>query len=489
MKRTYLLGSVILGILAILIVAIVLTATGVFGGKGVETLVFSTANAESAYNGKALANDSWELISGELQEGHTVKANVYGAQTEVGESDNLMSVKILDENNADVTEDYQIEYRPGKLKVTQRPIKLLSGSATKQYDGTPISNSTYQIVSGGVVSGHTLSVDFGAERTEVGTDDNIVTVYVFDANGADVTSNYAIEAISGKLTISGYPLSIQTPSASVTYNGEALVNATYEHIGGELKNGDRMVVTVIGSQTNVGTSENDFQIQIFSKDGVDVTSHYEVTKVLGTLEVKPRQILVTTEGKTVVYTGETLENKVYNVEGSLAQGHTIDVSVTGKVTGVGSADNTFFAEIRDKNGNIVTGNYEIHTELGKLEILPVDIVIISSDAYKKYDGTPLVSSDYEFSIGRLLPGHILNVVVTGKQEKVGAVENTFVYKILDVNGNDVTGIYEVEAVFGTLEVEPLKITITTRGETKEYDGTPLILRSPLVLAGETFTHS
>ena len=106
----------------------------------------------------------------------------------------------------------------------------------------------------------------------------------------------------------------------------------------------------------------------------------DIKKELGTLLVKPRDIYVVTEGKTAVYTGSPIENRSYTVEGTLVEGHTIYVSVTGKQTDVGVSNNTFIAEIKDKNGNIVTSNYNVASSLGLLEVLPVDITITSSSA-------------------------------------------------------------------------------------------------------------
>ena len=473
MKKTYLLGSMILGIIALLAVIITLSATGVLGSSELKPLVISTQSAEGRYDGNPLTNSGWKLESGELEEGHKIVAKVYGSQTDAGTSENSISVKIIDENQADVTEEYALSYKLGKLTVTPRPITITSGSASKQYDGTPISCESYQIVGGTLLNGHALSVEYGMSRTEVGVSENIISARVVNDKGRDVTANYKLDVLNGSLTITGYPIAIATPSKEGVYNGLPLQNNAYEVLSGELKNGDTMVVTVLGSQTNVGTSENDFSIQIFSTSGEDVTGRYEITKELGTLTVTPRDIKIETEGKSVVYNMEDLVHNVYNVYGSLGDGHTALVNVTGKVVGVGEADNTFYVEIVDGSGNVVTDNYNIDKVCGKLQVLPVDIVITSSNATKEYDGTPLTSPDYDLSIGRLFDGHLLVVTVTGERTLVGASENTFIYEILDVNGNNVSEFYDVEPVYGKLEITPIRITLSTNGDVKYYDGTPL----------------
>ena len=74
MKKTTLLGSLILGIIAVLAVIVIMSTTGLLGSDATTTLVFSSNNGEGIYNGKPLTKDGWQLVSGELEKGHTVSA-------------------------------------------------------------------------------------------------------------------------------------------------------------------------------------------------------------------------------------------------------------------------------------------------------------------------------------------------------------------------------------------------------------------------------
>jgi hypothetical protein len=120
MKKTYLLGSIVIGVVALLASIIALTATGVFGAEPIK-LVVSSASIEDVYSGEAVTCDKWELVSGELKEGHTAIGKVIGSQTEAGETENTMELIILDENESDVSEDYDITYQLGTIKVSPRP--------------------------------------------------------------------------------------------------------------------------------------------------------------------------------------------------------------------------------------------------------------------------------------------------------------------------------------------------------------------------------
>ena len=500
MKKTYLLGSMILSILAIVAVVIILSVTGVMGTDEQIPLVFSTESQSKTYDGEPLVNNKWKLESGELKKGHVAVPTVYGSQTNAGSSDNGLSVKIIDENEADVTSDYRIEYRVGKLTVTQRPIKIASDSASKQYDGAPITCNSYRIISGRLLTGHRLSVEFGMSRTEVGVTENIIDIRILDSAGGDVTANYDVDAIYGSLHISGYPLTVKTGSDEKVYDGAMLVCNEYDILSGEIRDGHTLSVTVLGSQTAAGESDNTLSVQIYDESGADVTRLYDINPVLGTLKVTKRDITVSTPSKAVTYaeahaSGGVLTLEEYYVSDGLIYGHEAFVTVTGRVEGVGKAENSCLVEILDENSYSVTSNYNIIRECGQLEVLPVDIAVSSGSAYITYDEfirsnkMPLTSGEYSVSVASLLEGHEIKIEVNGKQATVGKSENTFTVAILDEKGKDVSHLYEIESVFGELEIGKIDLTLGSTSATKEYDGEPLSENSEddwWIAAGELY---
>ena len=497
MKKTYLLGSMILSIVALVAVIVVLSVTGVLGGGDKNTLVFASESRDGVYDGAPLTEGGWQMLSGELKEGHVAEVSVFGSQTTAGTSDNSMSVRILDENKADVTSEYNIELRPGKLTVNPIYIKILSNSASKSYDGTPLSNHTYQVITGKTLSGHELEVSFSASQTSVGSCDNVVSARVKDQNGVDVSSNYKIETESGRLTVSGIVLEIATDSDTKTYDGTALVNNIYRIVSGSLRYGDDIIVTITGSQKEAGSSKNTFSVEVINAAGESVTSNYDIRKTEGTLTVKKRPVEVVTESRNESYralheTGGVLTYPYAALYGELAKGangvsHTYKIEVTGRVEGVGSADNTFWIEIYDENGGVVTPNYDIKETLGTLQVLPVDIVITSESASITYDEyiksgkQPLTADGYYASVGDLLSGHDIKVTVTGEQRGVGASSNTIgYYAVVDENGIDVTDLYSVVTIEGDLIIEPIYMTFATQGGTMQYDGITTLVVDPQV---------
>ena len=134
-KLIIITGSALIGLISMLAIIFTMIATGAIEVEQ-KTIVFSSASAETTYTGEALTAGEWKIISGQLREGHSARVIVSGQQTTVGSSLNTISATIVDENGADVTEYYKIEYQPGTLKVFHRSLQVLANSATKVYDGT-----------------------------------------------------------------------------------------------------------------------------------------------------------------------------------------------------------------------------------------------------------------------------------------------------------------------------------------------------------------
>jgi len=92
-----------------------------FGSVKISALAISIkpVDMEKAYDGTELVADEVTIIQGALINGHRIDRFVIsGSQTNVGRSESYVSsVVIVDENGNDVTANYQIELKVGKLKV------------------------------------------------------------------------------------------------------------------------------------------------------------------------------------------------------------------------------------------------------------------------------------------------------------------------------------------------------------------------------------
>ena len=103
--------------------------------------------------------------------------------------------------------------------------------------------------------------------------------------------------------------------------------------------------------------------------GRDVTENYALNINYGTLTILKRDITIRSIDATKVYDGtELTAGKWWISAGSLAPGHSIEVSVTGTITNEGTANNTFTYSIIDENGVVVNSQYNVSKLYGILKV-------------------------------------------------------------------------------------------------------------------------
>ncbi len=208
----------------------------------------------------------------------------------------------LSVNNANYsvsTASVNFEITPITDKVTVR-----SSDDTFEYDGTEHSNNTYSSyyldsvsprVDNTLPNGDKISaVITGKVKDVKDTADNnntIESITITNSDGNDVTNCYSnIVKNTGKLTVTkkDSKIKVTTEGAIRVYNGEALTNSNYTASGTEVV-GDNVVVTMTGSQTYVGNSDNTFTVKVM-RGTEDVTDNYTFdTHSYGTLTVTPAE--------------------------------------------------------------------------------------------------------------------------------------------------------------------------------------------------------
>lgn len=171
-------------------------------------ITISTSSSEKIYDGTPLVNPEWTLhASTPLIAGHKITTLVMPAsQTNAGSSPNeITQLVISGENGEDVTANYEINYSIGTLVVLPRQLTVQSGSATKNYDGKPLTCKEWKFTSVyGPVSGHRAEAVITGTITEPGQRDNtIAQVIIWDGNGKDATGNYEITVDEGLLIVKG----------------------------------------------------------------------------------------------------------------------------------------------------------------------------------------------------------------------------------------------------------------------------------------------
>ena len=279
------IGSVVIGILSILIIYVVLISTGLIQVSR-NHIVISTASAEIVYDGSELTADSWEL-HGELLAGHEIKAEVVGKQSGVGTSFNNIMVTIYDSQGADVTDKYDIEYQLGTLAIKGRLLSFSTGSAEKYYDGQPltISPDSFQQVGGELFAGHRLEAAAVGEITTVGSTPVKLSVAVVDERGNDVTSQYSIEVVEGELKVQPRRL-VVSMNSSIKVSGEAAdITSSGAIVSGELLAGH--TVKYRSMQNSLGNySADTIFVWVVDENGNDVTDLYEVISAVGDISLQ-----------------------------------------------------------------------------------------------------------------------------------------------------------------------------------------------------------
>ncbi len=320
----YVVGIISLILTVLMIIFACVIATGSFHYRKTK-IVVSTGSASKTYDGKPISNSSWKLVSGELNEEHSVDVVTTGEQIEVGQSENKAIVRVIDSSGLDVSDQYDIELMAGELRVEPRKLRFSSDSAMKMYDGRELKQAVAWLVSGHLAFGDVWEFDGFAAPVEVGIHENTFTVTVKNSEGEDVTGNYDISCEFGSLEIKAGKLKIQSGSAAKVYDGQPLSSDEVKIIGGSLMAGHHLEAKTWGTITTVGLCSNRIEANIYDDAGNDVTDQYDLQYTYGELTVTPRDIVVKTKDVRRGASDMTERNDWELVSGQCVEGDRLTV--------------------------------------------------------------------------------------------------------------------------------------------------------------------
>lgn len=423
-------------------------------------ITLSSGNVTVEYDGELHGASGEVKVSPTPAPGDRVVVQEWNGQTDAGSYENTFTAIVVNEAGQDVTRYYSLSYNYGRMTVDARPIEITTADAQKEYDGTPLSDHTYEITAGSLVFGHQLKLTSFAEQRDVGTMENNAEISVLDESGCDVSANYRITLHSGTLTVEPRPITLRSDSATKQYDGTPLRASNVALVEGSLAKGHELQFTNQSQQTDVGESKNIFTCIVNDASGQDVTANYEITYEYGSLNVTPIVLVFRTGSAEKVYDGKPLTNAKYELlSGKPARGHSLlNVRTTGSQTDAGESANSLKVTVVDANGkDVTTKGYRIEVEQGTLTVKKRDISVSSQGDTKKYDGTPLTHHGITYSKTALVTGHRFVASFTGSQTEVGNSPNTFTVTIKDASGVDKTHNYNVQYEYGTLEVTPSEL--------------------------------
>ena len=468
-----------------------------------KTITVTAASGSKKYDGTPLTNNGFSCTEGVLVPGDVLTAVVEGSATNVGdEGKNVVKSYKVTRGGADVTGNYTFTNSvDGKLTILPRTVTLTSETASKEYDGAPLTRPDVSVTGDGFVSGEVTGITATGSVTYVsdGTVENTIT---YTTGAAFREENYKITKIPGQLSItqSSNAIVITTASRSRVYNGEKLLDDQTTHTG-TLAKGDRLVVEFPADAglTDVGTKRNEYKsYRVERSDGADVTANYTFGEpVIGTLEVTPVAIELTANSAAKAYDGTPLTDSGYTISNGSFVGEEglAGVTVEGSQTAVGSSANTITGHTLKSNTK--AQNYDITYADGTLTVSKNEKVITVTansrtweyDGKEHSDGGYTVRYDgetYTVAAGesQKLPtgGLTLTATVVGTVKNVAdsAKDNNkiTVVAITDAAGN------VVNDQFKTITLVPGTLTITKRGAGEEkvileaannavvYDGQP-----------------
>ena len=522
-----------------------------------RNVTLTSGSASKVYDKTALTNDT-VTVSGEgfaKNEGATYK--VTGSRTKVGTSKNTFTYELKSNTKAS---NYNIEVKFGDLIVTAQDgevvVTITGHSDSVEYDGNEKSVSGYDVT---ITEGSKYTTDdftfngtAEAKGTEAGTylmglnadqftntNDNYtqVTFIVNDGtltitpksinpddekngitvtdpensiydgnehiNGLTVTDSKLnttlVENTDYTLTYSGDLINVGTVTITIkgigNYTGEftktyqilpreytvttntdsKVYDGTALTAGGTVNNlvdGETVNLTMTGSQTDVGTSDNTYEL---NWTGSAKESNYKHGKdSIGTLTVTAKSInpddektgITVTDPKDSKYDGEEHRNKPTvtdtKTKATLKEGTDYELSYSEDVTNAGTVTVTVTG----------IGNYEGSFEV-TYEITKRHVTLTSADDEKVYDGSALTNDTVTVGGDKFAKKEGATYNVTGMQIEKGSSKNTFTYTL---NEGTLAGNYDIETFEGTLKVTAFEneVVVTIKGnkDTVTYDGNP-----------------
>ena len=272
-----------------------------------RAVTLTSGGGEKVYDGQPLTNGAVTVSGDGFAKGEGAAYNVTGSQTNVGSSDNTFTYTL---NTGTKADNYVIETAEGTLTVTPMTaevvVNIQGSKLSKVYNGAEQSVTGYKVTSISDSLYKESDISFTGKAEAAGTDAGSypmgLTAEQFKNTSKNFT-NVKFVVNDGELTINPMALTITAGSDSKAYNGTPLTNDTFTRTS--LAAGDTLAsVTVTGSQTDVGSSDNVASDAKLVRGDRDVTANYAIEYRPGTLTVtKNESAKLTAEAYKGVYDG------------------------------------------------------------------------------------------------------------------------------------------------------------------------------------------
>ena len=379
--------------------------------------------------------------------------------------------------------NYTVTYAAGTLTITSQSIDPGTDpeKPNPDYTGAKVNSPSDKIYDGNEHKWIPTVTDKADKKLEAGTD------YTVEYSKTDFTNVGTIEVtITGKGNYTGtvkrsYKVTpkeytVTTDSATKTYSGTALT------AGGKVEgivSGETVEFTTTGSQTEVGTSKNTYELVWKSAKATNYTLAKES---IGKLTVKAKSIVpddkdTPESDKTGITVSEPSDSKYDGKEHKEVL--TVTDTKTGKELVAGTDYSVTYSSDLVNAGTVkVTvaglGNYT-GSFTKTYKITKRSVTLTSATVSKVYDGSALTNTSITVSGDGFVEGEGASYEVTGTQTEVGNSANAFEYKL---NEKTLASNYNITKVVGTLTITAALAPVTPATPSTPSSTTSTTPRTP-----------
>lgn len=376
------------------------------------------------------------------------------SRTDVGTTYMGLKAEQFENKNSNFDKVTFVIENDGYVEVTPRPVTLTSETASKTYDGTPLTKPEVTVTGDGFVDGEVTDIKATGSVTNV-SDSPVTNTIVYTTTDKFVEDNYNITKAEGKLSIT--PLAVTVTAKDYTkYVGEK--DPAFEATVTGTINNDTVSYTI---SREAGETVGTYPI---TPAGAEAQGNYTVTYKAGTLTIKERPyrpnpsitdkitVEITGNSDSVVYDGTEHSVKDYTVKISDSRYTEKDFTFSGKALASGINAGAYEMGLKAdqfKNTNARFKNVEFIIKAdGVLTITQRPLTITAGSA----EGIAPVTCD-KYTVEGLATGDkVDSVKITGIQSEPGESPNVASDAVIkNAKGEDVTANYKITYVNGVLK--------------------------------------
>ena len=470
-------------------VTITVTGKGNYTGKFEVTykilprkVTLKSETASKPYDGTALTKPAVKVSGDGFVKGEVSDIKATGLVITVSEGKVTNTITFTKKNNYK-DGNYAIDKEEGKLSIRAQSID--SGTDPEKpnpdYTGAKVNSPSNKVYDGKEHKWIPTVTDKADKKLEAGKDYTVEysTKNFKDVGAVEVTitgiGNYS-GTVKRSYKVTPKEYTVTTDSATKTYSGTALT------AGGKVEgivSGETVEFTTTGSQTEVGTSKNTYELVWKSAKATNYTLAKES---IGTLTVKAKSIVpdgpdTPDEKKTGITVSEPSDSKYDGKEHKEVL--TVTDTKTGKELVAGTDYSVTYSSDLVNAGTVkVTvaglGNYS-GSFTKTYKITKRSVTLTSATVSKVYDGSALTNTSITVSGDGFVEGEGASYEVTGSQTEVGNSANAFEYKL---NEKTLASNYNITKIVGTLTITAAPAPVTPATPSTPSSTTSTTPRTP-----------